>query len=533
MLTLYIHPHDLKHPARWSPTPDNDGWTLGTSHLTPYTHPCLESGLIATDDQALLVIRERARGTTTWCSASPVTDHVGPDEFHRRLEEAHTWPLGYVLIELTPGQVQITASQWGVAPVHLAQAERKLRGSWDLVDLAPHVNSRRFDPLSVARFLTYTTHYSCATLLTDVISVTERATATWTGDGVHLAYPEPAPHALPRELAEDANPVGVFEQVLQRVIDRWEFTPNQTVADVSGGMDSTNVALALAQLHPGQIHTGAMLLAGPMGHQQVRRRREVLTKGFGPDHTMHMMGHLPFNPHERRRRGLPFDPQEGPYAQARDVLLTEYAEHDKRVLFTGLGGDEAMKLRSAEREQFGVKSASPLRQRDGVPAFLGSLGRELAPHRFEGAAPIGPTLWSILDCFSAFYPQHMRHGIWPINPFAAPEIVRLAESLPAQWRYRKRLLRERLARCGFSQDVSYPQLPENFQDILDTAMRRHGADHLLEVLDRGALLVDDGYLDKGELTRAASEFKATGARTFDVYRPLILETGLASLQARA
>jgi asparagine synthase (glutamine-hydrolysing) len=485
-----------------------------------------------TEDRALLVIRERARGSTTWCSSSPVTDHVSPDEYHRRSEEAHAWPLGYVLVELSPGQVQITASQWGVAPVHLATADGTLRGSWDLVDLVPYVDARRFDPPSVIRFLTYATHYSCATLLADVLTVTERATATWSGNGVTVAYPEPAAHALPRELAPGADPVGAFEQILQAVIERWEFIPDQTVTDLSGGMDSTNVGLALAQLYPGQVHTGAMLLDGPMGDQQVRRRRALLAGGFGPDHTMRMVDHLPFNPKDRRRRGLPFDPQEGPYAEARDVLLADYAAHGKRVLFSGLGGDEAMKLRAAERERFGVKSASPLRQRDGAPAFLGAFGRDLLPHRFDGAAPIGPTLWSILDCFGAFYPQHMRHGIWPINPFAAPEIVRLAESLPAGWRHRKRLLRDRLVRLGFSQEVSHPERPENFQHILDTAMRRHGVDHLLEVLDRGSLLVDDGYLDADELARAATEFKAAGARMFDVYRPLILETGLASLQAR-
>lgn len=134
-----------------------------------------------------------------------------------------------------------------------------------------------------------------------------------------------------------------------------------------------------------------------MGEQQRRRRREVLARGFSHAHTMAMVDHLPFTPTGRRRRGNPFDPTEGAYAEARDVLLADYAEHGTRVLFTGLGGDEAMKLR---------------------------------------------------------------------------------------------------------------------------------------VLDGGALLVEDGYLDEAELRSSAQEFMATGERTFDVYRPLILETGLASLQAR-
>ncbi|WP_155989185.1 hypothetical protein [Nocardiopsis sp. CNT312] len=454
-----------------------------------------------------------------------------PDEYQRRLTEARAWPLGFVIVEFTPGRVQVTASAWGVAPVHLTSTGGMLRGSWDLLDLVPHVDTRRLDPPSVVRFLTYANYYSSATLLADVTTVTERATATYTGDGLGIAYPEPGLHALPRELKPDADPVEVFERVLHGVISRWEFDPDRAAVDVSGGMDSANVALALAQLHPGRIGTGGMLLAGSMGEQQRRRRRALVASGFRIDHTVAMLDHLPFSPGGRRRSGAPFDPMEGAFAEARDVLVGAYADGGKRVLFTGLGGDEAMKLRSAERELWGVGGRSPLRLRDGAPAFLGSRGRRLVPHQFDGVAPLGPTLWSILECFSAFYPQHMRHGIWPINPFAAPEIVRLAESLPSAWRVGKRLLRERLGRAGFSQDVTHPRSPENFQHILDTAMIRHGVGHLTDILDRGALLVGDGYLDEFELRRSARGFQAAGKRTFDVYRPLMLESALVSLQA--
>ena len=530
MLTVHLHPHDLTDPGLWHATPT--GWATGASQLTPYQHPCLEHGLTLTNDRALLVARERARSTVTWCSPSPVTEHVGPDEYQRRADEARTWSLGYLLVEFTPDQVQLTASPWGTAPLHLATADGTLRGSCDLLDLVPHVDPRRFAPLSVVRFLTYANYYSTSTLLAEVVTLTERATATYTGADVHIAYPEPGLHALPRELRSGADPVAVFDQVLGQVVDRWEFDPDHTVADVSGGMDSTNVALTLSQLYPGRIDTGSMLLPSALGEQQRRRRAEFLTSGFDTDHTVAMTDHLPFAPHERRRAGLPFDPGEGPYAEARDVLLGDYAKQGKQALFTGLGGDEAMKLRSAERERLGITSHSPLRQRQGVPAFLGPRGRNLLPHRFEGAAPLGPTLWSILDSFSAFYPQHMRHGIWPINPFAAPEVVRLAESLPAEWRSGKHLLRSRLARAGFSSDVSHPEKHETFQDVLDLAMRRHGSSLLQQLLDEGSLLAEDGYLDAGELYRSAKEFEATGNRTFDLYRPLILEVGLRSLQGR-
>jgi hypothetical protein len=201
-----------------------------------------------------------------------------------------------------------------------------------------------------------------------------------------------------------------------------------------------------------------------------------------------------------------------------------------RTLFTGLGGDEAMKLRPEERRLLGFRGRPPLAQRDGVPVYLGEFGRTFLDRRYEGLAPQGPALWSILDTYAAVYPQHMRHGIWPVNPLVAPEIVRLAESLPASWRAGKHLLRERLSRAGFSRDVTHPHMPENFQATLDSAMRRHGAALLENVVDQGALLVQEGYLDEAELRRAADTFIRTGDRLYDVYRPLILETGLISIR---
>ncbi|MFI0446621.1 hypothetical protein [Actinomadura sp. 6N118] len=60
-------------------------------------------------------------------------------------------------------------------------------------------------------------------------------------------------------------------------------------------------------------------------------------------------------------------------------------------------------------------------------------------------------------------------------------------------------------------------------------MRRHGAVLLEALLDNGARLVTDGFLDEVELRRAARCFAATGQRIYEVYRPLMLEAGLRSL----
>lgn len=509
----------------------------GVGWIEPFTHPALEHQLVlGPGGHGFIINRERRRGTAQVSRVHRARDDTA---YARLRAQATAWPLGFVLLDLDPAAVQITASAWGLAPVHLTSSpDGALHGSWDLMDLLDAATDR-LNPVEVVRFLTYTPVYSCHTLLADVQTVTERATATFTrrpgGSGrLRIDYPGPGLHALPRRLRQGADPVAAFEDLLAQVIEQWEFTPATAVADLSGGMDSTNVALTLAQLHPGRVTTGAMLLAGPYGQQQSRRRAQLRRTGFASDYQLQMVDHLPFAPDGPRARGHRFHPQEGPYAEARNLLLDRYVADGARVVFTGLGGDEVMKLRTNEiTHSGGRRPEPPLRIGDhNEPVYLGDQGRRLLEARYDNAAPVGPTLWSILDAYAALYPHYMRRGLWPINPLAAPQIVRLAESLPASWRTKKRLFRDRLTRLGFSQEVVHPPLPENFQHILDLAMRRHGVTLLESLLDDGSRLVADGYLDEAELRRACRCFAATGQRTYEVYRPLILEAGLRSLSLR-
>ncbi len=505
--------------------------------IEPFTHPALERQLVlGPGGRGFIINRERRRGTVP---VAPLRRAHGDVAYARLRAQATSWPLGFILIDLNPTSIRITASAWGLAPVHLTtRPDGALHGSWDLLDLVEDTTDR-LSPVEVVRFLTYTPIYSCHTLLADVQTVTERATATFirrSGDSgrLHIDYPEPGLHALPRRLRQDADPVAAFEDQLAHVIEQWEFDPDTTVADLSGGMDSTNVALTLAELHPGRVTTGAMILDGPYGQQQTHRRAHLLRTGFAGDHQLRMVDHLPFAPGGPRACGRRFHPQEGPYAEARNLLLDRYVADGARVVFTGLGGDEAMKLRTNEITRSGDAGPEPpLRIGDrNEPVYLGERGRRLLKARYDGAAPVGPTLWSILDAYAALYPHYMRRGLWPINPLAAPQIVRLAESLPAYWRTKKRLFRDRLTRLGFPREVVRPPLPENFQHILDLSMRRHGVTLLESLLDEGARLVEDGYLDEAELRRACKCFAATGQRTYEVYRPLILEAGLRSLSRR-
>lgn len=113
--------------------------------------------------------------------------------------------------------MEVTCGAVSAAPLQLAAAGGVLHGSWDLLDLSAFWSPDWLNVDDVTRFVVMRALYSSQTLLRDVLTLTERATARFDGAGLAITYPPPAEHALPRELRPGADPVGVWEQLLVEV----------------------------------------------------------------------------------------------------------------------------------------------------------------------------------------------------------------------------------------------------------------------------------------------------------------------------
>ncbi|MWA04317.1 hypothetical protein F8568_028850 [Actinomadura sp. LD22] len=446
---------------------------------------------------------------------------------------AGAWPLGFVVIDLDAGtaaglsQARISCGSISAAPLQLTVHAGTLHGSWDLLDLSAFWSTDRINLDEATRFLSMRVLYSTQTIFREVYTLTERATACFDGKGLDIVYPSAARHALPRELRSGADPVAVLEGLLTEVTGQWRAAPGRTAIELSGGMDSAVVAVALSDLHrasPHSVHTAVLNLPGEAGVQQMSRRDELIERlGLGPDHVVPVAEHAPFKPGGVRRAGVPFAPSDGNTAEATTVLQQRLVAAGVTTVFTGAAGDDLLDLRPEERRR--LNRPRTLRS---IPDWLGPSGRDALAWLEEGPAPAPVLKYTTLTGLEPRWPQTMRQGLWPVSPLATPELLRFAEQLPVQWRRRKVLFRRFLGRRGMSEAVVWPVLRENFAPVMETAMRRWGVPLLAEVIRSGSILADAGLIDPDAVLDVCEDARA-GGPVEQLSRPLMLETSLRSM----
>lgn len=501
---------------------DGAAFVGGSSWIRPIGNPALETLHLTTVDRSLVVVRERAAG----CSAGRPASRLPAGQFDRLRREALGWPLEFCAAEFDHGRrvLRLYAGRWGTAPLHLTVVKDRLIGSWSLADLRPHLSGARLNADLVVRYLGRRRNYSRETVFADVVRLTERAEADFDADGLALAYPAAAAHVHPRELRAGVDVPAAYAEILDGVLRRWDFSGPAAV-ELSGGLDSAMVALGAAGLAPGPLITCGILIGGDAGGQQVRRRRAMITRGGYRDIPVPAL--VPYGP-GHRAAGLPFGPEDEPYSEALDGELAAVTAAGPRVVLTGIGGDELLSLRPAERAPEALAAA----RRAPVADLLTRSARERLEvlEGRETGAPATVINEPSLSAVASRSPVFLRHGCWPVSPLCAPELIRFCEWLPVDWRHGKRLHRELLRRAGHSGEVVTPPLRENFTHVMRAGLRAHGLPALRRALT-GSVLVDAGYLDQAavgrQLQRAMVE---DGPEALEgLYEAVTLELSLRSL----
>jgi asparagine synthase (glutamine-hydrolysing) len=268
---------------------------------------------------------------------------------------------------------------------------------------------------------------------------------------------------------------------------------------LSGGLDSANTALSMAATGAGPgVTAAALILGGEQGTQQARRRATMLEHlGRWPDLTVPVMDHLPYHPGSCFARQVPVSPYGDLYLDAVDTLHGLLQDHGVRVLFTGIGGDELMAYTEAEAPD----RTAPMD--GGLPAWTGPAARDLLEDLDGGIAPASVVPETALMAKAGVAAPIIKRGMWPLHPLTDPAVVRFCEWLPVEWRADKRLLRERLGRTGMPAEIARPPIPENFGNVMHTAMRQHGGRRVRLLLNDGSPLIDAKILDPAALAAVA------------------------------
>ncbi|WP_052397945.1 hypothetical protein [Streptomyces sp. NRRL F-5123] len=468
-------------------------WRCGESSIEPYDHPALVHEMIT--DGAVVAVVSAERGADDHRQRSSAPARLDGRTYRERLAEVRRSPLDWVVIELRNASAAISAGHWAVAPLYLAADGEWLHASWDLADLRRSCITDALVDREIARLLRLQHRYGHDTPWQGVHRLTERSTASWEAGSLALRYPPDAAHTRPRALRPGADVLDAYEELLGRALTRRRLRLEASAVELSGGMDSANVAAGLATLDGGEgVAACAMLLGGQARVQQIRRRRELIRSlGFAQDLSTDVMAHLPLNPAGRRARGDVVSPYDDPWTEAEEVMMDSVAAAGVQWSFGGTGGDELTSLRDDERPPGGaVHEPGPWTGPRTLAAVDGIN---------EGIAPSPVLHDSTLLAFACRSPQFMRNGLWPVSPLADPDLIRFAEWLPRPWREHKALHRLRLARMGFSPETVHAPIPENFVHAMNAAMRRHVVPFLHTMVRDGGVLIDSGFVDGAGLAQ--------------------------------
>jgi asparagine synthase (glutamine-hydrolysing) len=495
LTTLWIDPDA---PQDW--TWDGTRYTApGGDLIEPYAHPMTEHTAVTDGTRTAIIVRERARHRA---SLPPAPVRVAHSELNQVTEMARQWPADYVLIEAEQCKpIRVTAGAARTTPLYLAHRDGVLHGSWDMSRLRPYAGG--LNPKEATRMLAYHPRYSFETAFTGIWRLTERATATFSGD-LYIRYPNPIPHAMPRDLADGADVPAAFTAAIDAALGLRPTDPETTTFHLTGGLDSGSIATRAARRWPGTLSTATLIITGPGREHQVRRRREILTRvPFGPhDVQVDTAGRLMFGPDCDRARGELISPYDEPLYEHMAALNAQIAALGARVVVSGLGGDEMVAVGSAESEQAALDKAENF----DLP-WLGPVARAALPYGDDQIAPPAMAGGITLLAAECVAPPLLRAGLWPVHPFAERPLVMLGDQLPYRWRELKQLQRRHLATFGLSQDACNPRVRESFAELVEQSLLANGLPLLRRILDQGSPLIEAGLIDPDGLKAAVTELE--------------------------
>jgi asparagine synthase (glutamine-hydrolysing) len=455
---------------------------------------------------------------------------VNENAFDAAITEAAAWPLNVVCVVVDHAKriVEIRSGAWGSAPLYAVASEAALWADWDAARLYPHL-SRGLDlPRAIYVMVEIGYPYSSQTIFQELMLLTERSVAKWEPYGrLQMQYPLPVPRLKPRKLREGADVVAAFAGLMDETVGIWIDAGRHLATGLSGGIDSSAVAIALATHGGGPVRSYGLIMPGTNGAFQAERRNELIARFGLVDYACAAERYLPFAPHSRRNHDGSFIPWSEFYYDAMGALCRKAREDGVDVFFTGLGGDEISTLMNHEEPDRDIDDADAPR---ALPPFLTPKGTEAyhEARRSRTQAPRPVTEYSCIEAAATNADLFLRNGLWPAYPYCAPELVNFCRSLPASWRRDRDLQRDYLARRGCSDRVARPQVTENFLDVMTMALQLNQP--LLTSLFRESRLADAGLIDRENLQRLYQRFGATGEHE---WKDAFLELAVLELTIRA
>ncbi|MCP1758612.1 MULTISPECIES: hypothetical protein [Bradyrhizobium] len=415
---------------------------FGESYIWPFQHKSLESSLVTSFEQWFFVIRERQGAADEAGVHSVVIAHASADQFRQNYQKCMHWPLDFIVIEgaRRGPRLRVRGGHIGSLPIyfHVEERTRTVTLSWDFMDLLD--KSRTIDAEIISHHLSMRTFYSARQACVGVNLLTAGATLYVDRSRTSFEYGTTTSSAPELPGREDSNHVLEFSNTLQAVVRSRPTAFCASAVELSGGMDSASVAIAVGESIE-SLACGGILLGDGSSPKQGDRRASILSALNCRDHKVEMRAYMPAIDLDLDPKGrLPLISEY--YLEAFGSLWDRFRGDGCEIIWSGIGGDEFCARFTSDEDEPRSPSSPHLDIALGLAEdLLTKRGLDAARSSFLFSAPVSATQSTTLLASLCHARPLATRGLWPVRPFGDPRLIKFGAQLPFALRSRKELLR--------------------------------------------------------------------------------------------
>jgi asparagine synthase (glutamine-hydrolysing) len=418
MITMRINLHDVGHGLSLA----NDQYRLGQSYIEKFDTVHLMMTHVTGAAWHSIWVGEDANPAKNASESTCIGAIV------RAVEDFEG--VAVIVEEQPEPSIMIARTTGGTTPLFIAAINGSIIASWKFEFVAESLLVREPDVEACRLFLEHSQTRTRNQIIKEVYMLWPGEAVCFNESGLSFEQISAPAIVLSSALNDDARATDAFLDLIAQAAKRSLARSNGAAVEVSGGLDSSCVAVAIARMRPDLKSYGA-IQPGIIGEQQRRRRVELISLLKLDDRASQIADQTPTQSLARAECQLtPFDDLYR--LQALDALDLHPA-HSIDAVLTGIGGDELTKEYSPLRPEWDL---------GGIPSSSASVAAA-----------------SRADMF-------MRRGVWPVNPLVSVPVINFCRALPPKLRLNRQLNLMTLARAGLSDGFLFPRYQEHFGNLL-------------------------------------------------------------------
>ncbi|MBZ9784266.1 asparagine synthase C-terminal domain-containing protein [Pseudomonas sp. REP124] len=407
-----------------------------------------------------------------------------------------------ILVEMVTGEhgnvVRIISGNEGSVPIYFCTNNEKIYFSWDFKKIASTRQSVTIDIEYVVKS-TFEPIYTNRTAFQGIYMLTAGTSCTFSDSSCDYKFPLESTELRTINSIDPDDAIYEFTNLIKNKMRSQLLNPHKMAIELSGGLDSSTVAIAIAHTFPSStINTYGIVISDPsLIESQCIRREEVIRHIGARDHIIKIMDHLPSLSSSAEDKYYLNSEADG---EAFDSIWAQAAKDGHHLVINGCGGDELFpqfldedfttdRMRSMNDHEW--HSYNKILMNRLSPKAQDILSSSLLP-----CAPRTSAETCLMLAMIRRAPLLLGLNLIPLYPFRDRKIIEFCRNLPTSMRVNKSLLSNFISKT-MTKDTfkNYPK--ENFMHADKLALLRQK--ETLIALHTKFRIIEIGLIDQKTL----------------------------------